>query len=109
MVDNPKPGRPSLTKVDNNSSEKLITLKYFTVQNVTQKMVIKPVGRALVEDHSLGAKPFEMNSLMDEVFLGQFEVKLRQIGKEDEKEIALSDNDEGKEMTYNGRIYCSRF
>ena len=64
------------------------------------------MGRALVEDHSLGAKPFEMNSLMDEVFLGQFEVKLRfKIGKEDEKEIALSDNDEGKEMTYNGRKY----
>lgn len=107
LVDNPKPGRPSLTKVDNNSSEKLITLKYFTVQNVTQKNGgVKPVGRALVEDHSLGAKPFEMNSLMDEVFLGQFEVKLRfKIGKEDEKEIALSDNDEGKEMTYNGRKY----
>ena len=30
LVDNPKPGRPSLTKVDNNSSEKLITLKYFS-------------------------------------------------------------------------------
>ena len=107
LVENPKPGRPSLAEVDKNSSDKLLSLNYFTVQNVTQKNGgVKPVGRALIEDHSLGIKPFEMNSLMEEVFLGQFEVKMRiKIAKEDEKEITLSNIDEGKEIPYNGRKY----
>ena len=107
LIENPKPGRPSLVQVDANSSDKLLTLKYFTVQNVSQKNGgVKPVGRALIEDHSIGEKPFEMNSLMDEVFLGQFEVKLRiKIGKEDEKEITLTKIDQGKEIPYNGRKY----
>ena len=107
LVENPKPGRPSLVEVDNNSSDKLLSLNYFTVQNVTQKNGgVKPVGRALIEDHSLGIKPFEMNSLMEEVFLGQFEVKMRiKIAKEDEKEITLSNIDEGREISYNGRKY----
>ena len=107
LVENPKPGRPSLAEVDKNSSEKLLSLNYFTVQNVTQKNGgVKPVGRALIEDHSLRIKPFEMNSLMEEVFLGQFEVKMRiKIAKEDEKEVILSNIDEGREIPYNGRKY----
>ena len=107
LAENPKPGRPTLLEVDTNSSEKLLTLKYFTVQNVTQKNGgIKPVGRALIEDHSMNIKPFEINSLMEEVFLNQFEVRLMfKIGKEDEKEVILREVDEGKEISYNGRKY----
>ena len=107
LIENPKPGRPSLEEVDSNSSEKHLTLKYFTVQNVTQKNGgVKPVGRALIEDHSLGLKPFEMNSIMENVFLGQFEVKLNfKIGKEDTYEISLSESDQGKDINYNNRIY----
>ena len=37
LIENPKPGRPSLVQVDANGSDKLLTLKYFTVQNVSQK------------------------------------------------------------------------
>ncbi|MEC8243863.1 MAG: hypothetical protein VX038_03375 [Verrucomicrobiota bacterium] len=107
MVENPKPGRPSLELIDSNSSEKFLTLKYFTVQNVTQTNGgIKPVGRALIEDHSLGMKPFEINSIMENVFLGQFEVKLNfKIGKEDSYEIILTESDQGGEINYNDRIY----
>ena len=107
LIENPKLGRPSLEEVDTNSSEKHLTLKYFTVQNVTQKNGgVKPVGRALIEDHSLGLKPFEMNSIMENVFLGQFEVKLNfKIGKEDTYEITLSASDQGKDINYNNRIY----
>jgi hypothetical protein len=77
------------------------------VQNITQKNGgVKPVGRALIEDHSLGIKPFEVNSIMENVFLGQFEVKLRfKIGKEDSYETTLSASDQGKEINYNNRIY----
>jgi hypothetical protein len=107
LVENPKPGRPSLLEVESNSTEKLLTLKYFTVQNVTQKNGgVKPVGRALIEDHFLKIKPFEINSLMENVFLGQFELKLRfKIGKEDSYEEILSAGDIDKEITYNGRNY----
>ena len=107
LVETPKSGRPSLIEVDNNSSEKLLTLKYFTVQNAPQKNGgVKPVGRALIEDHFLKLKPFEINSLMENVFLGQFEVKLRfKIGKEDAYEITLTASDVGKEVNYNNRIY----
>ena len=107
LIENPKPGRPSLIEVESNSSEKLLTLKYFTVQNITQKNGgVKPVGRALIEDHFLKLKPFEINSLMENVFLGQFEVKLRfKIGKEDASEVVLSAGDVEKEINYNGRSY----
>jgi hypothetical protein len=86
LIENPKPGRPSLIEVESNSSEKLLTLKYFTVQNITQKNGgVKPVGRALIEDHFL---------------------KLRfKIGKEDASEVVLSAGDVEKEITYNGRSY----
>ena len=107
LVENPKPGRPSLKEVESNSSERLLTLKYFTVQNVPQKNGgVKPVGRALIEDHFLKLKPFEINSLMESVFLGQFEVKLRfKIGKEDAHEITLTASDIGKDVNYNNRTY----
>ena len=107
IIKDPKPGRPSLTEVDNNSSEKLLSLKFFTVQNVTQKNGgVKPVGRALIEDHILGLKPFEINSIMEGVFLGQFEVQLNfKIGKEDSYQVILSEADKGREINYNGRNY----
>ena len=67
---------------------------------------VKSVGRALIEDHALGLKPFEINSIMENVFLGQFEVELYfKIGKEDPYQITLSQTDTGKEITYNGRNY----
>jgi hypothetical protein len=77
------------------------------VQNITQKNGgVKPVGRALIEDHSLRIKPFEINSIMENVFLGQFEVKLKfKIGKEDSYETTLSASDQGKDISYNNRIY----
>ena len=107
LDENFRPGRPSLKMVDENSSDKLISLKYFTVQKVTQKNGgTKPVGRALIEDYKLGGKPFEINSLMEEVFLGQFEVGLEfKIKKEDPMLIKVSDSQVGQELLYNGRSY----
>ena len=85
----------------------MLSLKFFTVQNVTQKNGgVKPVGRALIEDHILGLKPFEINSIMEGVFLGQFEVQLNfKIGKEDSYQVILSEADKGREINYNGRNY----
>lgn len=107
LLDDPKPGRPSLVKVDGNSSKKRLSLKYFAVQNIKQKNGgIKPVGRALFEDHLIGGKPFEMNSLMENVFLGQFQIGLKfKIKKEDSLDIFISNLDNGKEIEYNGRNY----
>ena len=110
LIEDPKPGRPSLVKVDENSSKKRLTLKYLTVQNINQKNGgVKPVGRALLEDHLIGKKPFEVNSLMDNVFLGQFKIGLSfKIKKEDSMEVFISDSDGGKEIEYNGRKYLVR-
>ena len=99
-------GRPSLKIVD----EKVRTsyfIKIFYCQKVTQKNGgTKPVGRALIEDYKLGGKPFEINSLMEEVFLGQFEVGLEfKIKKEDPMLIKVSDSQVGQEILYNGRSY----
>ena len=107
LADDPKPGRPSLIKVDEKDGEKLISLKYFTVQDVPQKNGgVKQVGRALIEDYQIGGKPFEINSLMNEVQLGQFEVVLSfKIKKEDPLEVRVKDSDVGREIIYNQRKY----
>ena len=37
---------------------------------------VRPVGRALVQDYKLGGNPFEINSLMQEVFAGENKIEL---------------------------------
>ena len=67
---------------------------------------VKQVGRALIEDYQIGGKPFEINSLMNEVQLGQFEVVLSfKIKKEDPLEVRVKDSDVGCEIIYNQRKY----
>ena len=86
LLPEPKRGQPSLVEALEDDPEKLITLKYFAVQNVQQENGgIKPVGRALVEDKSVRVEPFEINSLMQEVSLGQFSMNLQIELEEKEK------------------------
>jgi hypothetical protein len=107
LVQSPKRGQPSLITVDSNSSEKLITLKYFAVQQVPQKTGgVKPVGRALLIDHSVKEEPFELNSIMTEIDLGQFEVTLSlELDDKDKLLVNLSEKDEGREIEYYGRKF----
>ena len=107
LVQSPKRGQSSLIAVDSNSSEKLITLKYFAVQQVPQKTGgVKPVGRALLIDHSVKDEPFELNSIMTEIDLGQFEVNLSfELDDKEELLVNLSEKDEGREIEYYGRKF----
>ena len=107
LVESVKRGQSSLVVVDSNSSEKLITLKYFAVQQVPQKTGgVKPVGRALVIDHSVKEEPFELNSIMKEVDLGQFEVTLSlELDDKEKLSVSLNEKDEGREIEYYGRKF----
>lgn len=107
LVESPKRGQSSLLVVDSNSSEKLITLKYFAVQQVPQKTGgVRPVGRALIIDHSVKEEPFELNSIMKEVDLGQFEVTLSfELDDKEKLSVSLNEKDEGREIEYYGRKF----
>ena len=52
------------------------------------------MGRALVEDKSVKDEAFEINSLMDEVYLGQFMMKLKILLKDKEAlDLELTERD----------------
>ena len=103
----PKPGQPSLVATTYDDPDKFLTLKFFTTQNVKQKTGgIRPVGRALVEDKSVKDEAFEINSLMDEVYLGQFMMKLKILLKDKEAlDLELTERDAGREIDYYGKKY----
>lgn len=107
LASSPKPGQPSLVATTYEDPDKFLTLKFFTTQNVKQKTGgIRPVGRALVEDKSVKDEPFEINSLMDEVYLGQFMMKLRiELKDKDALDLDLTERDTGREIDYYGRKY----
>ena len=107
LVDSVKRGQSSLVAVDSNNSEKLITLKYFAVQQVPQKTGgVKPVGRALIIDHSVKEEPFELNSIMKEVDLGQFEVILSlELDDKEKLSVSLNEKDADREIEYYGRKF----
>jgi hypothetical protein len=107
LLQSPKRGQSSLIAVDSNSSDKLITLKYFAVQQVTQKTGgVRPVGRALLIDHSVKEEPFELNSIMKEIDLGQFEVTLSlELDDKEKLSVSLNEKDDGREIEYYGRKY----
>ena len=57
------------------------------------------MGRALVEDKSVKDEAFEINSLMDEVYLGQFMMKLKILLKDKEAlDLELTERDAGRRL-----------
>jgi len=103
-----KPGLPSLIKTTPEDAEKLLLVEFFTVQQVPNKKTggLKPVGRAMVKDYSIGGKSFEINSLMNEVYSGQFSIQLKfELPSTSPLEIEISEKDEGKEIIFADRSY----
>ncbi len=103
-----KPGGTTLIPTTMNDSEKLLIVKYFAVQQIPNEKTggLKSVGRALVEDFQKGGKPFEINSMMKEVFSGQFSITLKfEITGKLSQEITISENDIGKKINIEERIY----
>ena len=60
----------------------------------------------MVEDKSVKDETFEINSLMDEVYLRQFMMKLKILLKDKEAlDHELTERDAGREIDYYGRKY----
>ena len=67
---------------------------------------VKPVGRALLIDHSVKEEPFELNSIMTEIDLGQFEVTLSlELDDKEKLFVTLNEKDDGREIEYYGRKF----
>jgi len=103
-----KPGGSTLIATTMEDGEKLLVVKYFAVQQIPNPKTggLRSVGRALVEDFQIGGKPFEINSIMEEVFSGQYSINLKfEVPGVPPQEITISEKDIGKKIVIDDRIY----
>ena len=103
-----KPGQPSLEICESNDSEKMFTVQYFTVQQYRNPETggLRPVGRAMVKDHRSDGEPFEINTLMTEVFAGNFTIKFRaSLPGLSSKEFNIASTESSATFEYGGRKY----
>mgnify|MGYP001156766232 CR=1 FL=1 len=101
------PGSSSLIPTTAEDENKLLMIKYFEVQQIKDEKTggVRSVGRALVQDYKLGGKPFEINSLMDEVFAGENEIRMSFRLDGASELITLADKDAGKVLEFGSRKY----
>jgi hypothetical protein len=103
-----KPGKPSLVICEMSDKDRLLKIENFVVQQHKNSKTggLRLVGRALVNDYLIGGEPFEINSLMTEVYAGdytfEFTFSLPNIPKE---KFTFSNKDVGKEYSFSGRKY----
>ena len=102
-----KPGSSSLVPTTPEDGNKLLLVKYFEVQQIRDEKTggVRSVGRALVQDYKLGGAPFEINSLMPEVFAGENEIRMSFRLDGASELIVLSDKDIGKALEFGSRKY----
>ena len=103
-----QPGSPTLLKTTLDDEDKLLMVEYFSVQQIKDPKTggSRSVGRALVRDYRLGGKPFEINSLMKDVYSGETTIVLKvELPGLDIEEILLSETDLGKKISLGGRTY----
>ena len=107
---NGKPGSTSLIKTTQDDENKLLMVTIFRVVQVKDDKTggVRPVGRALVQDYKLGGKPFEINSLMQEVFAGENKIELTFSLDGPSEQIILTDKDVGKTLEFGSRKYLIR-
>lgn len=103
-----KPGQPSLILCDQEDESKKIMLENFVVQQHKNSKSggLRLVGRALVKDFSLGGDSFEINSLMSEVFAGNFTYEFKlSLPDISEEKLEFSNKEIGKEFSFSGRKF----
>lgn len=102
-----KAGEPSLVECEKNHPDAKVSIEYFTVQPLkTRSGGSMLVGRAMVRDHELDTKPFEINSLMKEVFAGDHSIQLRFVLPGlPMKEFEFSEDQNGTAFEYESRKY----
>jgi len=106
--ENYRSGAPSLVKSSSEDENKILMVEYFTVQQIKDPKTggVRPVGRALIRDFQKGGKPFEINSLMEQAYSGDFQILLKfEIEGEPSNEIEIRDSDIGKEFEFNKRNF----
>ena len=102
-----KPGQPSLIPCNDDDPERIFIVEHFVVQQHKNPQTggLRPVGRAMVRDFKI-PEPFEINSLMNEVFAGDVTFTLEvdlpgYVGQI----IEFSSNDQDKLFNVGGREY----
>lgn len=102
-----KPGQPSLIECEKSHPDAKITIEYFTTQQIPTKTGGSMlVGRAMVKDHVMDSSSFEINSLMKEVFAGDFKIKLLfNLPGLQNKEFEFSQDDNGTVFEHESRKY----
>ncbi|MDG0964735.1 MAG: hypothetical protein P8O23_06705 [Opitutales bacterium] len=103
-----KPGSSTLIETTMEDEAKLLIVEYFAVQQIPNKKTggLRPVGRALVKDFQIGGDAFEINSLMKEVFSGQYSIVLKfEIPGKLAKETSISEKDIGRTISFYERTY----
>ena len=103
-----KPGQPSLVICENDDNDRLLMIEHFVVQQHKNSKTggLRPVGRALLKDFKLGGEPFEVNSLMTEVYAGDYTFEFTfSLSGIDEEKFSFSSKDTGKDFLFSGRKY----
>ena len=87
--------------------KKQLTIEKFVVQQYTDETGgLKVIGRALVKDHKLGGKPFEINNQMKEVYAGNVKIEVRMtLEKLQEKFFSFTTSDQGISFDFGDRVY----
>ena len=99
-----------MIKTTQDDENKLLMVTVFRVVQLKDEKTggVRPVGRALVQDYKLGGNPFEINSLMQEVFAGENKIELSFSLDGPSEQIILTDKDEGKTLEFGSRKYLIR-
>ncbi len=106
--ENYRPGMPSLVKTTMEDENKVFMVEYFTVQQIKDPRTggVKPVGRAMVRDFQKGGAPFEINSRMEQVYSGDYELELEvNLPGEIPQKIILNSKDLDREISIGNRIF----
>ena len=102
-----RPGLPSFVKTTLDDENKFLMVDFFTVQQIKDPKTggVKPVGRALVKDFRNDGKSFEINSLMQKVYSGKFQIMVRfNINGLPVEDVKISESDIGKVFTFGLQV-----
>lgn len=103
-----KPGQPSLIECAESDPDCLVKVEHFVVQQHRNPQTggLRMVGRSLVRDYLLGGEPFEINSVMENVFAGDYTFIFSfSLPSHDEQTVEITSKDEGKIFSFAGRNY----
>ena len=105
---NRKSGQPSLIECNEFDPDRMLQVEHFVVQQLKNSKSggLRLVGRALIRDYVLGGEAFEINSIMEEVFAGDYTFMFTSaLPGHDEQNFELSSKEQGRVFSLAGRSY----